>query len=970
MAQLVDLEEPAEPRRFPAAPTGEDPAWSMFEGPPLTVSLRVNPQGGNEDQVPQVPRSHTAGDVREMRRREEARARDERARRREIAREHRLQGRVPREVVRPNQGEEGNNPEEEWQPLGNPHDRSSQEDDSPLIPGLRFPGEQQAPPHSVPPRARSTGNTSLHEIVDEEVRDYEARSNRYWDELINNVVFVRFQAKDGQDIADSFNWTDLLYMFQEHVSYIRTIFQPIAGAVFLDVLDITGHYDPTAAIIGHGGKNTAIGAREMEVTFSRNPESNIRQMACQNLHTFLLHGHSADPSIGPLCFYHCPYFTGTSVPGLPFAQASTPRERSGPGNPSQTQQPRGAGSLLRGMDGSELRDMWRQLRDELVRRGDIIPAQDPRVSEPMRERRRDQDPSRHYTLIDLGEEQRVKTPDFGPVNVPTEGLGGGFARARESNPLASPRPGDGQDLRSPLRPDTVPTAEAQGVAPPKADPSSAAGPDPFDTKWAKANPSTNPFYRYLATPGVNPSTGNPGGPDTQSHPKDPLGLGFGHFTTIHHPRDGGTPPQLVTNGKPLLGGASSAVPPPRNEGNLTMQDFAEMLHHLGQKSVLDTTGGIVKAMKEEGVLKSDPPRFDNFSGDDDVKGVSFDMYRFQVESAGRTHTAVAIRDAMMKSLKGTAAEVVKNLDLGASWQELLKALQAKFQVVGTFATLSSKLFSMKKEEGQSVSAYSVALESVIADIRKKFPENYPQGVADQTLREKFFEGLPDNIKNQTRHNYDNPQCTYRHLLESARIIEAELGLAPSDKKSKEKDHSKQKQKVNVAAVAATPLSSDPQLAKLEQLFQGSQGQMQQFDKKLEALTQVVSQVLTHGSNRQNSNSNSNYNSNSNWRGRGRGRGRGRSNGNNGNRNHSGQQSQQGGSTGNGGHWPYEKQCYFCRDSYPQGADHLIKNCSRAPAAKKAYWEAQLQVLNSQPQQEVGSSPGSSTTQENSQGGLQ
>ena len=92
MAQLVDLEEPAEPRRFPAAPTGEDPAWSMFEGPPLTVSLRVNPQGVNEDQVPRVPRSHTAGDVREMRRREEARARDERARRREIAREHRLQG--------------------------------------------------------------------------------------------------------------------------------------------------------------------------------------------------------------------------------------------------------------------------------------------------------------------------------------------------------------------------------------------------------------------------------------------------------------------------------------------------------------------------------------------------------------------------------------------------------------------------------------------------------------------------------------------------------------------------------------------------------------------------------------------------------------------------------------------------------------------------------------------------------------
>ena len=74
MAQLVDLEDPVEPRRFPAQPTGEDPTWSVFEGNPVTGSLRANPNRVSEGYVPQIARSHTAGDVRELRRREEIRA--------------------------------------------------------------------------------------------------------------------------------------------------------------------------------------------------------------------------------------------------------------------------------------------------------------------------------------------------------------------------------------------------------------------------------------------------------------------------------------------------------------------------------------------------------------------------------------------------------------------------------------------------------------------------------------------------------------------------------------------------------------------------------------------------------------------------------------------------------------------------------------------------------------------------------
>ena len=78
-------------------------------------------------------------------------------------------------------------------------------------------------------------------------------------------------------------------------------------------------------------------------------------------------------------------------------------------------------------------------------------------------------------------------------------------------------------------------------------------------------------------------------------------------------------------------------------------DYANM-----EKSFQAMSEGIIRAVVNEGVLRQDIPKLDAFSGKTDGEKVSWRKWELQVKGLEGSYTEKAIKEAMLKSLKGDA----------------------------------------------------------------------------------------------------------------------------------------------------------------------------------------------------------------------------------------------------------------------------------------------------------------------------
>ena len=87
----------------------------------------------------------------------------------------------------------------------------------------------------------------------------------------------------------------------------------------------------------------------------------------------------------------------------------------------------------------------------------------------------------------------------------------------------------------------------------------------------------------------------------------------------------------------------------------------------------------------------------------------------------------AIKEAMNKALQGDAAIVANSLEDNCSWQDLLKALKAKFAVV-TSKDVMMKTFYQITQGTESVPQFVIKLEKVLSNIRTCHPYIYGEPI--------------------------------------------------------------------------------------------------------------------------------------------------------------------------------------------------------------------------------------------------
>ena len=285
----------------------------------------------------------------------------------------------------------------------------------------------------------------------------------------------------------------------------------------------------------------------------------------------------------------------------------------------------------------------------------------------------------------------------------------------------------------------------------------------------------------------------------------------------------------------------------------------------------DMTTNIISNLVK-GALRTTVPRLSNYSGDMTGKAgeVSFEQWSFEVQGLRKTSSESAIREGMNRSLKGPAADTVRNMGPEATLDEILKKLSINYGVVISFDALMGNFFKADMLTSETVPLYANRIESLMSRIRDRFPERISPEEAQEKLRDRLFHGCLKDTRNSVRFLYANKTITYLDLLESCRKAEEEGksstvdNVATTAKTTQPKETPKDTKDVKLKAKAATTTPSSVSTEAMMKKIEVQETQIGQMLKQMESLTKAIQQQQQSLAS----------NSTQSQSGRGRGRGRG------------------------------------------------------------------------------------------------
>lgn len=232
------------------------------------------------------------------------------------------------------------------------------------------------------------------------------------------------------------------------------------------------------------------------------------------------------------------------------------------------------------------------------------------------------------------------------------------------------------------------------------------------------------------------------------------------------------------------------------------------------------------------------PWLSNFSGDSAAKGeVSFDQWKWEVECLihDALHSSDSIRQAVRKSLKGHAGGIAKRLGPDASTQQILKKLCTVYGTVESGESLLAEFYAATQDKKECVGAWSCRLEDLLDKAEEASQQSSQSPERERVLRSRFWMGLQQQLKDSSRHKFEDKTTSYDELRVEVRQIEHEHKLR--EKQNKDTRGNSQAQ-VRMSAAAATAPNEevedrDPATNKLEALVNRLSQQFDHMQKEFD-----------------------------------------------------------------------------------------------------------------------------------------
>ena len=348
------------------------------------------------------------------------------------------------------------------------------------------------------------------------------------------------------------------------------------------------------------------------------------------------------------------------------------------------------------------------------------------------------------------------------------------------------------------------------------------------------------------------------------------------------------------------------------------------LSHLDQEGVLQASQVMVQQLVEKGMLKGSIPKLDNFNGDPQTTKISFHVWEKQVMALEGDYTPASIRTAIRNSLKGRALQDISILPPDASWKVLLDTLRIKYQHKASYDSMLSVFYGLQMTPAEDCAAFSSKLEQKLSYVQAMYPDELNNKQYWHLLRERFFHGLPVNLRTNIRNEYEKG-VDYYPLLQAARMIESELKADPQFK-SADKVEPKADRKAK-AKGAASLFSADKDLNHLEKAWSETANEMKAMQKTLQDITTCIGHLQQNRSPQpipptNDMNPTNQGNNNTQTRGRGFYRGRG------------------GRNRGRGQSFYQDRPpiCWWCKGNVSrEEAQHRIQDCPIYKECRENWW---------------------------------
>ena len=304
--------------------------------------------------------------------------------------------------------------------------------------------------------------------------------------------------------------------------------------------------------------------------------------------------------------------------------------------------------------------------------------------------------------------------------------------------------------------------------------------------------------------------------------------------------------------------------------------------------------------------------------------ISFHVWEKQVMALEGDYTPASIRTAIRNSLKGRALQDISILPPDASWKVLLDTLRIKYQHKASYDSMLSVFYGLQMTPAEDCAAFSSKLEQKLSYVQAMYPDELNNKQYWHLLRERFFHGLPVNLRTNIRNEYAKG-VDYYPLLQAARMIESELKADPQFKSADEVEP-KADRKAK-AKGAASLFSADKDLNHFEKAWSETANEMKAMQKILQDITTCIGHLQQNRSPQpipptNNMNPTNQGNNNTQTRGMGFYRGRGDRN------------------RGRGQNFHQDRPpvCWWCKGNVSrEEAQHRIQDCPIYKECRENLW---------------------------------
>lgn len=187
----------------------------------------------------------------------------------------------------------------------------------------------------------------------------------------------------------------------------------------------------------------------------------------------------------------------------------------------------------------------------------------------------------------------------------------------------------------------------------------------------------------------------------------------------------------------------------------TTEDLESWLKAYGAEPEVKVEPGTASAKATSVTSTYQPqPRISLFYGDN-VKGeATYAQWKYEVKCLllEKTHKPEALAQAIRRSLRGEASNLVRRLGIGATIPEILDKFESVYGAVDTKENLLAKFYSAKQEENEDVTKWSCRLEDILSSaVERRLVD--PSKV-NEMLHNMFWQGLKPSLKDISGYKFE------------------------------------------------------------------------------------------------------------------------------------------------------------------------------------------------------------------------